>query len=104
MAASMAMAGLSGCAAAPPSKIVPYVRAPEDLLPGNPLFFATAMPSPGYGVGLIVKNHEGRPTKIEGNPQHPASLGATTAQHQAAALSLYDPQRARGITGERAPR
>src|SRR5215472_13348005 len=92
------MAGLTGCAAAPPSKIVPYVRAPEDLLPGNPLFFATAIPANGYGIGLIVKNHEGRPTKIEGNPEHPASLGATDIFAQASLLSLYDPDRSQTVT------
>src|SRR5207253_9912881 len=58
----------------------------------------TAMPSSGYGIGLIVKSHEGRPTKIEGNPDHPASLGATDIFAQASLLSLYDPDRAQTIT------
>ena len=57
MAASMALAGISGCKAAPPEKIVPYVRPPEEILPGTPLYFATAMPSCGYAIGLIVESH-----------------------------------------------
>ena len=79
MAASLALAGAAGCtpAATLPEKIVPYVQPPEEMLPGNPLHFATAMPFAGYGIGLIVKSVEGRPVKIEGNPRHPASLGAT---------------------------
>ena len=98
MAASMAMAGLAGCAATPPEKIVPYVRAPEDLLPGKPMFFATSMPTSGYGMGLIVESHEGRPIKIEGNPDHPASLGSTDPFAQASLLGLYDPDRAQIVT------
>jgi Fe-S-cluster-containing dehydrogenase component len=98
MAASMALAGLSGCAAAPPENIVPYVRAPEDVLPGNPLFFATATEMDGYGIGVIVQSREGRPIKVEGNPDHPASLGATDAFAQASILTLYDPDRAQTVT------
>jgi anaerobic selenocysteine-containing dehydrogenase len=98
MAASMALASLTGCAAAPPEKIVPYVRPPEDLLPGTPLLFATSMPSSGYGLGLIVESHEGRPIKVEGNAEHPASLGATDIFAQASILSLYDPDRAQTIS------
>jgi molybdopterin-containing oxidoreductase family iron-sulfur binding subunit len=98
MAASMALASLTGCKAAPPEKIVPYVRAPEDILPGTPLYFATAMPAQGYGLGLIVESHEGRPIKVEGNPDHPSSLGATDAFAQASLLTLYDPDRAQTVT------
>jgi Fe-S-cluster-containing dehydrogenase component len=100
MAASMALAGVAGCSASAslPEKIVPYVRPPEELLPGIPLYFATAMPFAGYGIGLIVKSHEGRPTKIEGNPRHPASLGATDVFAQASILDLYDPDRAKTAT------
>ena len=72
---------------------MPYVRQPENLVPGQPLFFATAMPLSGSAIGLLVESHEGRPTKIEGNPDHPASLGATDAFPQAAVLQLYDPDR-----------
>ena len=100
MAASLALAGVEGCtpAATLPEKIVPYVQAPEDVLPGRPLHFATAMPFAGYGVGLIVKSHEGRPIKVEGNPRHSASLGATDVFAQASILDLYDPDRAKSVT------
>jgi len=93
MAASLALAGMSACTVQPTEKIVPYVRAPEDLVYGQPLFFATAMPLGGSAIGLLVESHEGRPTKVEGNPQHPASLGATDVFAQAAVLTLYDPDR-----------
>jgi Fe-S-cluster-containing dehydrogenase component/anaerobic selenocysteine-containing dehydrogenase len=78
-------------------KIVPYVRQPEELLPGEPLWFATAMTLGGFAAGLLVESHEGRPTKIEGNPDHPFSLGATNVFHQAAVLELYDPDRSRAV-------
>jgi len=92
MGASLALAGLSGCGARPPTgKIVPYVRQPEQLVPGKPLFFATAMPLNGGAIGLLVESHEGRPTKVEGNPLHPASLGATDAFAQAAVLQSVRP-------------
>ena len=85
MGASLALAGLSGCSVRPaPSRtVVPYVRQPEEIVPGRPLFYATAMTLGGSGVGLLVESHLGRPTKIEGNPEHPASLGATDLFHQA---------------------
>jgi molybdopterin-containing oxidoreductase family iron-sulfur binding subunit len=100
MAASLALAGVSGCSpsAKLPERIVPYVRPPEEMLPGTPLYFATAMPFAGHGIGLIVKSNEGRPTKIEGNPRHPASLGKTDVFAQASILNLYDPDRAKSIT------
>jgi len=97
MAASLALAGMSGCAPQPAEKIVPYVQQPEELIPGKPLFFATAMPLGGYATGLLVENHMGRPTKVEGNPRHPASLGATDAFAQASILSLYDPERSQAV-------
>src|SRR5688572_18508112 len=77
MGASLALAGAAGCSRAPAETIVPYVRQPEEIVPGKPLFFATAMPFAGFGTGVLVESHMGRPTKIEGNPTHPASLGAT---------------------------
>jgi len=77
MGASLALAGVSACTRIPDEKIVPYVRQPEDIVPGRPLFFATAMPHGGYAMPVLAENHMGRPTKIEGNPEHPASLGAT---------------------------
>src|SRR5687767_9543016 len=98
MAASLALAGVSACTRQPDEIIVPYVRQPEELVPGKPLFYATAMPFAGSGVGLLVESHEGRPTKIEGNPDHPSSLGATDIFAQAAILGLYDPDRSQTIT------
>src|SRR3982074_3480590 len=93
MGASLALAGLSACRRQPNEQIMPYVRAPEEIIPGKPLFFATAMPLSGVATGLLVESHMGRPTKMEGNPEHPASLGATDAFCQASVLSLYDPDR-----------
>jgi MoCo/4Fe-4S cofactor protein with predicted Tat translocation signal len=100
MGASLALAGLGGCSIkpAPLSKIVPYVQPPRDLVPGKPLFFATTMSFAGAAVGLLVESHMGRPTKIEGNPDHPASRGATSVYHQASVLSLYDPDRSQSVT------
>ncbi|HEY1603115.1 MAG TPA: 4Fe-4S dicluster domain-containing protein [Pirellulales bacterium] len=97
LSTSAALAGLSGCAAPPTEKIVPYVRAPEDIVPGQPLYFASAFPLSGWGQGVLVESHMGRPTKIEGNPDHPASLGATTAYAQASLLTLYDPDRSQVV-------
>jgi molybdopterin-containing oxidoreductase family iron-sulfur binding subunit len=98
MGASLALAGVGACTRQPPEKIVPYVRAPEEVVPGRPLFFATAMSLGGAAIGLLAESHMGRPTKIEGNPDHPASLGATDAFAQASVLDLYDPDRAQTIT------
>jgi molybdopterin-containing oxidoreductase family iron-sulfur binding subunit len=98
MGASLALAGVGACTRQPDELIVPYVRQPEELVPGRSLFYATAMPFDGAGVGLLVESHEGRPTKIEGNPEHPSSLGATDLFAQAAILGLYDPDRAQVIT------
>ena len=92
MGASLALSGLVGCRR-PEETIVPYTRAPEEVIPGRPLYFATALPMLGTAFGLIVESHEGRPTKIEGNPRHPESLGATSAFLQASVLDLYDPDR-----------
>src|SRR5438552_1657357 len=88
MAASLALGGLTACTSQPPEKIVPYVKAPEDIVPGKPLFFATAVAQGGFGTGVLVESHMGRPTKVEGNPEHPASLGATDAAAQAWVLTL----------------
>src|SRR5918912_2961826 len=93
MAASLALAGLSGCVYQPPEKIVPYVKQPEEEIPGKALFFATAMTMCGVSTGLLVKSNEGRPTKIEGNELHPDSRGATDVFSQASILTLYDPDR-----------
>jgi MoCo/4Fe-4S cofactor protein with predicted Tat translocation signal len=93
MGASAGLAGLTACTKLPPEKIVPYVRQPEDFVPGIPLFYATAMPFGGVGRGLLVESHLGRPTKVEGNPGHPGSLGAADVFGQASVLTLYDPDR-----------
>ena len=93
MGASLALAGLSACTKQPLEPIVPYVRQPQNVLLGKPLFYATAMPLGAYGTGLLVESHEGRPTKIEGNPQHPSSLGGTDVFTQGSVLGLYDPDR-----------
>ena len=83
MAASAAMAGLSACTKLPTEKIVPYVNPPEEIIPGRPLFYATSMPHGGVATGVLVESHMGRPTKIEGNPEHPGSLGGTDVFTQA---------------------
>ena len=98
MGASLALAGLTACTRQPTEKIVPYVKQPEEVVPGRPLFFATAVTEGGYASGVLVESHMGRPTKIEGNPEHPASLGATDATGQAAILGLYDPDRSQTLT------
>jgi molybdopterin-containing oxidoreductase family iron-sulfur binding subunit len=98
MGASLALAGVSACTRQPSEELVPYVRQPEELVPGKPLFYATAMPMNGAGIGLLVESHEGRPTKIEGNPDHPSSRGATDVFAQAAILGLYDPDRSQTLT------
>jgi molybdopterin-containing oxidoreductase family iron-sulfur binding subunit len=98
MGASLSLMGLVGCTQAPPEKIVPYVKDPEGLVPGKPLYFATAMPLAGSVTGLLVESHMGRPTKIEGNPDHPASLGATDAFAQASILTMYDPDREQAVS------
>ena len=98
MGASLALAGVGACTRQPPESIVPYVRQPEDLVPGRPLFFASAIPLGGVARPVLVESHMGRPTKIEGNPEHPASLGAADALTQAAVLGLYDPDRVQTIT------
>ncbi len=91
--ASLALAGLTACTKQPLEPIVPYVRQPEEITLGKPLFFATAMTLGGYGIPVLAESHEGRPTKIEGNPQHPATLGGTDVFAQASVLDLYDPDR-----------
>jgi MoCo/4Fe-4S cofactor protein with predicted Tat translocation signal len=98
MGASLALAGLSGCVYQPPEAIVPYVRQPEEYVPGKPLYFATAFTMGGVASGILAKSNEGRPTKLEGNPDHPTSLGATDLFAQASLLTLYDPDRSQTIT------
>ena len=96
---SFALAGLTACTRQPAEKIVPYVRQPEEVIPGGkPLFFATSMTLSGRATGLLIESHTGRPTKAEGNPLHPASLGASDFFAQASLYGLYDPDRSQTLT------
>nr|MCU0239084.1 TAT-variant-translocated molybdopterin oxidoreductase [Pyrinomonadaceae bacterium] len=104
MGASLALAGLSGCVIQPAEKIVPYVKQPEEIVPGKPLYFATAMTLGGIATGLLGRSNEGRPTKVEGNPDHVGSLGATDVYAQAEILSLYDPDRSQKILFRNEPK
>ena len=78
-AASLALAGVSGCAYQPAESIVPYVQAPEQIIPGRPLFFASAVPIDGFACGVLVKSEMGRPIKIEGNPAIRRASGRRTS-------------------------
>ncbi|MDE3165382.1 MAG: TAT-variant-translocated molybdopterin oxidoreductase, partial [Acidobacteriota bacterium] len=98
MGASLALGGLAACTRQPNEFIMPYVRQPEELIPGRPLFFATATTLNGVATGVLAESHEGRPTKIEGNPEHPASQGALDVFSQASVLGLYDPDRSQALT------
>ena len=98
LGASLSLAGAAGCIRRPVEEIVPFTSMPEDLVPGIPRYYATTMPFRRSAYGLIVESHEGRPTKIEGNPAHPSTLGASNAIVQAAVLSLYDPDRSQAVT------
>jgi Fe-S-cluster-containing dehydrogenase component len=95
LGASIALAGATACSGPPPEQIVPWIRKPERMTPSIPQLYATRCA--GDVLGVLVETHEGRPTKIEGNPLHPASLGATNAWAQAAVLELWDPNRSQAI-------
>ncbi len=98
MGASLALAGLSACTLKKTQEaVVPYVVPPEEVVPGRPLFFASTSPWMGYGKGVVVESHEGRPTKIEGNRDHPSSLGACDIWTQASVLEMYDPDRSQTV-------
>ncbi|MDE3058090.1 MAG: TAT-variant-translocated molybdopterin oxidoreductase, partial [Bacteroidota bacterium] len=97
MGASLALAGLSACVKQPEEKIVPYVKQPEIMVPGKPLYFSTAFVMSGYATGVVATSNMGRPTKLEGNPSHPASVGATDAFTQASLLTMYDPDRSKVV-------
>jgi MoCo/4Fe-4S cofactor protein with predicted Tat translocation signal len=97
MGASLGLAGMTGCVRLPLEPIVPYVRQPEEMIPGRPTFYATACTLGGYASPLLVESHLGRPTKVEGNDQHPASLGGTDIFAQASILGLYDPDRSQTV-------
>lgn len=95
--ASVALAGVSACVKQPEEKIIPYVKQPEQLVPGNALFFATSTIHNGLAKGVLVESHEGRPTRVQGNPDHPSSLGAADIFMQAEILQLYDPDRSQVV-------
>jgi len=97
MGASLGLAGMTGCVKLPLEPIVPYVRQPENVIPGRPQYYATAMTLGGYAQPLLVESHLGRPTKIEGNEQHPASMGGTDIFAQASLLGMYDPDRSQNV-------
>lgn len=102
MGASLAMAGLSACRR-PEVQSLPYSQSPEEIIPGVPLFYATAMPFRGVLRGLLVESHDGRPTKVEGNPEHPISQGVTTIFEQASPMRLYDPDRSKQVLRNNSP-
>jgi MoCo/4Fe-4S cofactor protein with predicted Tat translocation signal len=93
MGASLALAGMAGCGMPDEKNIVPYVKQPDGMVLGRPRFYATAIPFGADAIGVLVESHEGRPTKLEGNPDHPSSMGSTSAIVQASILNLYDPDR-----------
>jgi molybdopterin-containing oxidoreductase family iron-sulfur binding subunit len=95
MGASFALAGLAGCTKQPDEPIFPYVKQPEDLVLGKPMYFATAHPFPTGAVPLLVKSDAFRPIKLEGNPEHPVGKGKSDAFTQASLLDLYDPDRSK---------
>jgi MoCo/4Fe-4S cofactor protein with predicted Tat translocation signal len=97
MGASLGLAGMTGCVRLPLEPIVPYVRQPENLIPGKPQYYATAVTLGGYASPVLVESHLGRPTKIEGNDLHPASQGGTDIFTQASLLGLYDPDRSQSV-------
>jgi len=103
LGAAFGAAALQACNSSPPEKIIPYVHRPPEVIPGVGQYYATSTTRGGYGVGLLVQSHTGRPTKIEGHPEHPASMGKTLVQEQAELLALYDPDRAKAIQFQRSP-
>lgn len=103
MGASLAFAGLTGCVIQPLEKIVPYVRYSDGLLPGVPNYYATSMSLGGISTGLLAKSFDGRPIKIEGNPDHPGSLGSTDVLAQASLLNMYDPDRSQEVNFRGSP-
>jgi len=97
MGASLALAGLAGCTKQPDEAIFPYIKQPEDLVLGKPMYFATAYPFPTGAIPVLVKSDSFRPIKIEGNPEHPMSKGKSDAFTQATLLDLYDPDRSQHV-------
>jgi len=96
-AASLALAGVTACTKRPPQAILPYVKQPEALVPGEPLYYATSMVLNGFATGVLAKSREGHPVKLEGNPDHPDTLGGSSVWMQASILDLYDPDRSQSV-------
>src|SRR5271154_3375279 len=96
--ASLALAGLAGCGRPDIANVIPYVKQPDGMVLGRPNFYATAMPYGADAVGVLVESHEGRPTNLAGNPDHPSSMGGLDAITQASILNLYDPDRAKTVS------
>jgi len=96
MAASFGLAGLTACSR-PEYRLAPQARGREDYIPGAPYNYTSVFSLGGHASGLVVQTYEGRPSKIEGNPDHPASLGAATALAQASLLGVYDPDRSKTV-------
>ena len=103
MGASAALAGIGGCIEERPDKLMPYSMQPPEVTPAVPRMYATSMVVDGFATGVLVQSRDGRPIKVEGNPEHPASLGATDVFAQASVLQLYDPDRAHAITRDGVP-
>jgi len=97
MGSSLALAGMTACTKQPLEPIVPYVNQPEGFIPGRPLFYASAFTLGGYATPVLVTSREYRPIKVEGNPEHPASLGGTNVFAQASLLDMYDPDRSQNV-------
>src|ERR1700758_5430025 len=97
MGASLAMAGLAGCTKQPDEPLYPYVKAPEDLILGRPNYFATAFPFTTGALPLLVKSDAYRPIKVDGNPEHPMSMGGSDPLSQGSLLGLYDPDRSQHV-------
>src|ERR1700710_1741542 len=97
MGASFALAGLAGCTKQPDEPIFPYIKQPEGLVLGTPMFFATAHPFPTGAIPVLVKSDAFHPVKVEGNPEHPVARGKADAYTQATILDLYDPDRSQHV-------
>lgn len=96
-AATMALSGLTACTKQPTREIYPYVKQPEQLVLGEPLYYATSMVLGGFATGVLAKSREGHPIKVDGNPEHPASLGGSSVWLQTSILNLYDPDRSQSV-------
>ncbi len=97
MGASLTLAGLAGCTKQPDEPIYPYIKQPEDLVLGKPMYFATAYPFPTGAIPVLVKSDSFRPIKVDGNPEHPMSKGKSDTFTQATLLDLYDPDRSQHV-------